>query len=298
MTARPSLIVHGGAGELSEGDDPEGVRQLAGCSTAARAGFEVLRRGGGALDAAVVAVRCLEDDPLFNAGTGSTLTVDGEVECDASLMSGDGRAGAVGCVRTVRNPIELARRVMERTPHVFLVAGGAEEFAVECGIEKLPPGALVTAAMREKWRMAVAQRSASRSGGTVGCVARDAGGQVAAATSTGGMLLKRRGRVGDSAVIGVGTYADDLAGAASCTGAGEAFIKALAAKSAVEAMRSGAAPDEAAQRVLALVRRFGGDGGLICVDAAGRVGFGFDTARMARAWIDADELEGSGFKAA
>jgi beta-aspartyl-peptidase (threonine type) len=298
MSTRPSLIVHGGAGELSEGDDPDGVLQLAGCSSAARAGFEVLRRGGGALDAVVVAVRCLEDDPLFNAGTGATLTVGGEVECDASLMGGDGRAGAVGCVRTVRNPIELARLVMERTPHVLLVATGAEEFAVEHGIERLLPGALVTAAMRERWRSALAKRSPSRSGGTVGCVARDAGGRVAAATSTGGMLLKRRGRVGDSAVIGAGTYADDLAGAASCTGAGEAFIKAGAAKAAVEAMRGGAAPDQAARRVLALVRRFGGDGGIICVDAAGRVGFGFDTARMARAWIDADEREGSGFKVA
>jgi len=295
----PSLIVHGGAGGLSDGEsEAEVAATIAGCRAAARAGFEILRAGGTALEAVVAAVVWLEDDPLFNAGTGSTLTVDGEVECDASLMCGDGRAGAVACVRTVRNPIRLARLVMEKTGHLLLCGTGAEEFAVECGIERMPPGALVTAAMREKWRTAIARRSASTSGGTVGCVARDAGGQVAAATSTGGMMLKRRGRVGDSAVIGAGTYADDLGGAASCTGAGEAFIKAGAAKAAVDIMRGGAHPEEAARQVLALVRRFGGDGGLICVDSKGRVGFSFDTARMARAWIDADGREGSGFSAA
>jgi beta-aspartyl-peptidase (threonine type) len=292
---QPSLIVHGGAGALPGGDDPDGAREVAGCQAAARAGFEVLLGGGSALDAAVAAVTCLEDDPLFNAGTGSTLTIDGEVECDASLMGGDGRAGAVACVCTVRNPIQLARRVMERTGHVLLVGAGAEEFAVECGFERLPPDALVTERVRDQWRAAIARRSASRGNGTVGCVARDAEGRVAAATSTGGMMMKRRGRVGDSPLIGAGTYADDLAGAASCTGAGEAFIKAVAAKAAVDAMRAGAAPDEAARQALAQVGRYGGDGGIICVDRHGRVGFAFDSARMTRAWIDADGRQGSGF---
>jgi beta-aspartyl-peptidase (threonine type) len=295
---QPSLIVHGGAGDLPDGDDPDGAPQVAGCQAAVRAGFEVLLGGGSALDAAAAAVACLEDDPLFNAGTGSTLTIDGEVECDASLMCGDGRAGAVACVSSVRNPIQLARLVMERTGHVLLVGAGAEEFAVECGLERLPPDALVTERAREKWRAAVARRAAARGNGTVGCVARDAAGRVAAATSTGGMMMKRRGRVGDSPLIGAGTYADDRAGAASCTGVGEAFIKAVAAKVAVDALRADAAPEQAARLALAEVRRYGGEGGIICVDRQGRVGFAFDSARMTRAWIDVDGGQGSGFRPA
>jgi L-asparaginase / beta-aspartyl-peptidase len=293
----PAVIVHGGAGDVGEGDiDAE--PGLAGCRAAARAGFEILRRGGCALDAVVAAVVCLEDDPLFNAGTGSALTLDGQVECDASLMRGDGGAGAVAAVRDVKNPIRLARLVMERTSHVLLTGTGAEELAAELGVERVAPGALVTPRMREKWRTALASRSAPRGGGTVGCVACDADGHVAAATSTGGIMLKRRGRVGDSALIGAGTYADDLAGAASCTGAGEAFIKAVAAKHAVDLMAGGTSPTAAAREVLTQVRRYGGGGGLICVDARGRVGCWLDTPRMTRAWIDAYGHEGSGFLAA
>ena len=295
---QPSLIVHGGAGDWSS-EDGDGAALVAACVAAARAGFEILRAGGSALDAATAAVVVLEDDPRFNAGTGSALTVDGEVECDASVMCGDGRAGAVGALRDVRNPIRLARLVMEKTPHVLLVGAGAGAFAVECGLTPLPPGALATERMRGKWRAAVARAAGapSRSGGTVGCVARDATGRVAAATSTGGMMLKRRGRVGDSAVIGAGTYADDGAGAVSCTGHGEAFIKAAAAKQAVEALRAGRSPAEAAREVLPAVRRHGGSGGLICVGADGRVGFAFDTPRMAHAWLAADGRERAGFRA-
>ena len=293
---QPSLIVHGGAGDWSA-EDGDGEALLASCGAAARAGFEILRAGGSALDAATAAVVVLEDDPLFNAGTGSALTVDGEVECDASVMCGDGRAGAVGALRDVKNPIRLARLVMEKTPHVLLVDAGAAAFAAECGLAPLPPGALVTERMRGKWRAALARAAAAPpSGGTVGCVARDAAGRVAAATSTGGMMLKRRGRVGDSAVIGAGTFADDGAGAVSCTGHGEAFIKAAAAKQAIEALRAGRSPTEAAREVLPAVRRHGGSGGLICVDAAGRVGLAFDTPRMAHAWIEIGGREGGGFR--
>ena len=292
-----SLIVHGGAGDWSS-EDGDGETLVAACRIAARAGFEILRAGGSALDAATAAVVVLEDDPRFNAGTGSALTVDGEVECDASVMCGDGRAGAVGALCDVKNPIRLARLVMERTPHVLLVGAGAAALAAECGLAPLAPGALVTERMRGNWRAAVARAAESPSGGTVGCAARDAAGRVAAATSTGGMMLKRRGRVGDSAVIGAGTYADDGAGAVSCTGHGEAFIKAAAAKQAVEALRAGRSPTETAREVLAAVRRHGGSGGFICVDAAGRLGFAFDTPRMAHAWIDADGRQGGGFHAA
>jgi beta-aspartyl-peptidase (threonine type) len=295
-----SLIVHGGAGDWSS-EEGDGEALVAACRAAARVGFEILRAGGSALDAVTAAVVVLEDDPRFNAGTGSALTADGEVECDASLMCGDGRAGAVGALRDVKNPIRLARLVMEKTPHVLLVGEGAATFAAECGLAPLAPGALVTERMRDKWRAALARAAAAPSavapsGGTVGCVARDVAGRLAAATSTGGMMLKRRGRVGDSAVIGAGTYADDGAGAVSCTGLGEAFIKAAAAKQAVEALRAGRSPAEAARQLLPAVRRHGGSGGLICVDAAGRVGLAFDTPRMAHAWIDAEGRQGGGFR--
>lgn len=293
----PSLIVHGGAGDWSA-DDGDGEELVAACRAAARAGYEILRAGGSALDAATAAVVVLEDDPRFNAGTGSALTADGEVECDASVMCGDGRAGAVGALRDVKNPIRLARLVMEKTPHVLLVGAGAAAFAAECGLSPLAPGALVTERMRDTWRAAVARAVGAQSGGTVGCAAHDAAGRVAAATSTGGMMLKRRGRVGDSAVIGAGTYADDGAGAVSCTGHGEAFIKAAAAKQAVEALRAGRSSIEVAREVLPAVRRHGGSGGFICVDAAGRVGFAFDTPRMAHAWIDVEGREGGGFRRA
>ena len=297
---QPSLIVHGGAGDWSS-EEGDGEALVAACRAAARVGFEILRAGGSALDAVTAAVVVLEDDPRFNAGTGSALTADGEVECDASLMCGDGRAGAVGALRDVKNPIRLARLVMEKTPHVLLVGEGAATFAAECGLAPLAPGALVTERMRDKWRAALARAAAAPSavapsGGTVGCVARDVAGRLAAATSTGGMMLKRRGRVGDSAVIGAGTYADDGAGAVSCTGLGEAFIKAAAAKQAVEALRAGRSPAEAARQLLPAVRRHGGSGGLICVDAAGRVGLAFDTPRMAHAWIDAEGRQGGGFR--
>ena len=296
----PSLIVHGGAGPRPRDEDGLAARlAIDGCRAAARAAFEILRAGGDALDAAVAAVVALEDDPVFNAGTGSVLNLDGDVECDASVMAGDGRAGAVGCVRDVRNPVALARLVMERTPHVLLVGAGAEALAAACGVPRLSPGVLVTEQARRRWKAALAARGAPRSpgGGTVGCVARDARGHVAAATSTGGTLLKHRGRVGDSAVIGAGTFADDAAGAVSCTGAGEAFIKATAARQAVEALRAGATPAEAARVALALVARHGGDGGLIAVAPSGAVGFAFDTDRMARAWIDPDGAEGAGLGA-
>jgi beta-aspartyl-peptidase (threonine type) len=288
-----SLIVHGGAGALDAGD-PGGVAHVAGCTAAARAGHAVLKAGGSAVDAVVAAVTVLEDNPVFNAGTGSALTEDGTVECDASVMSGQGAAGAVGAVRDVKNPIRLARLVMERTPHVLLVGAGAEAFAAKQGVRRLEPGALITDGSRARWQAARAKRTPAAGHGTVGCVARDAQGHVAAATSTGGIVLKLPGRVGDSAVIGAGTYADDRAGAASCTGLGEAFIKAAAAKMAVEAMLMGAPPDAAARQTLAAVRRHGGEGGIICVDAAGRVGFAFNAAVMSRASISTAGVETSG----
>ena len=291
----PSLIVHGGAGALADPED--GQAHADGCAAAARAGFEILRRGGSALDAALAVVVCLEDDPLFNAGLGSALTLEGEVECDASVMSGDGRAGAVGCLREVKNPIRAAQLVMERTAHVLIVGTGAEDLAREGGLARVAAGALVTERARERWRAALERRAPAPGGGTVGCVARDAAGQLAAATSTGGVVLKRRGRVGDSAVIGAGTYADDRAGAVSCTGLGEAFIKAGAAKQVVDALRAGRPGPAAAREALDLVRRHGGEGGLIWVDRAGLVGAVFDTPHMSHAWVGSDGRVQSNYKA-
>lgn len=289
-----SLIVHGGAGAVGDDGDPDGVARVAGCRAAARAGYAVLKAGGSAVDAAVAAVTVLEDDPLFNAGTGATLTIDGTVECDASVMSGQGAAGAVGAIREIKNPVRLARLVMERTPHALLVGAGAEAFAAQQGVRRVDAGALITDGMRARWQAARAQRAAPAGHGTVGCVARDGQGHVAAATSTGGILLKLPGRVGDSAIVGAGTYADDRAGAASCTGLGEAFMKAAGAKMAVEAMLAGAPPDAAARQALAGVRRYNGDGGIICVDAGGRLGFAFNTPGMSRAAINTAGVETAG----
>ena len=273
-------MVHGGAGSIDE-SDPEGAAHVAGCRAAARAGHAVLKAGGSAVDAVVAAVTALEDDAVFNAGTGSALTEAGEVECDASVMSGAGAAGAVGALRDIKNPVRLARLVMERTAHVLLVGPGAEAFAAKQGVKRLPAGALVTERARSRWQAALAKRSAPAgqpTGGTVGCVARDAEGHVAAATSTGGVVLKLAGRVG----------------AASCTGLGEAFMKAAAAKVAVEAMLAGAPPDGAARQALAAVRRYGGDGGIICADAGGRLGFAFNTRALSRAGINTAGVETSG----
>lgn len=291
-----SIIVHGGAGDFGADDDSKPC--IAGCLNAARIGKRILDAGGSALDAVEAAVVCLEDDPAFNAGYGAALNLRGEVETDASVMRGeDGGAGAVGCLEDVKNPVSLARLVMERTPHVLLVGEGARDFAVEQGVPLLPPGALVAPNAKLKWEEALAKRQGAKGHGTVGAVARDDFGHVAAATSTGGTMLKRPGRVGDTPLIGCGTYADDRLGACSCTGLGEAIIKSTLARYALELCAGGKDPNEVAAIAVKQLQRFGGDGGLILLDARGRVGFAFDTARMARAWIGSDGVEGCGFGA-
>jgi len=290
-----SIIVHGGAGDFGAEDDSGPC--IAGCLNAARIGKRILDAGGSALDAVEAAVVCLEDDPTFNAGFGSALNLRGEVETDASVMRGqDGGAGAIGCLKDVKNPIKLARLVMEQTAHVLLVGDGARDFALEQGIALLPPGALVAPKATAKWKRALQMRE-GKGHGTVGAVARDDAGHVAAATSTGGTMLKRPGRVGDTPLIGCGTYADDALGACSCTGLGEAIIKATLARHAIDLCAGGGSPHQIAAQAVQQLTRFGGDGGLILVDAKGRVGFAFNSARMARAWIGADGIEGSGFGA-
>jgi len=279
ISGRSAIIVHGGAGGR---EDETSAARAAAVDTAAAAGFAILAAGGSSLDAVVAAVELLEDDPLFNAGLGSVLTDDGTVEMDASIMSGaDLRAGAVACVRGVRHPIALARAVMDEGREVFLVGSPAEALARRHGLRVVAPEDLVTAEARRRWRA----RTADARGNTVGAVARDANGHVAAATSTGGVAGQRAGRVGDSAVIGAGTYADDLVGAGSATGPGEAIIRVGLVRVGLAAIAAGADPTAAAEAALAtLGARVGATAGLILVDALGRVGAARTTAAMPTAW--------------
>ena len=283
---RPTLLVHGGAG-----DWPAEVRAeaAAGCARAADVGWAVLTAGGAALDAVQAAVVALEDDPLFNAGVGSSLTAAGSVEMDASLMDGATRRGAgVAGVTTIRNPILLARCALDDGRHVLLAGAGAEQLGRRRGLAAVPPESLVTAAQRRRW-------SARAAGppGTVGCVAVDAAGHLAAATSTGGLRGKLPGRIGDSAVIGAGTYADDGAGAASATGHGETILLAGLARAAVDGVRDGRHPAMVAAALLAaLAERPRGEAGLILVDRFGRIGIAQRAAHMPHACRPArDTLE-------
>jgi beta-aspartyl-peptidase (threonine type) len=256
------------------------VGRRRGVARAAEAGWAVLADGGSALDAVIAAVAVLEDDPRFNAGVGSVLTEEGVVELDASLMEGALLgAGAVALVRGVANPIHLARAVMEEGREVFLAGDAAGALARRRALRVVAPDALVTQAARRAWR---ARRAAAE---TVGAVACDARGHVAAATSTGGVAGKRCGRIGDSAVIGAGTYADDLVGAGSATGPGEAIIRFGLVRRALEAMAHGATPQAAAKAALAtLERRLGTRAGLILVDPQGRHGIAYATPAMPAAW--------------
>lgn len=265
----PAIIVHGGAGQWDAAD--LGIVRR-GCETAAQAGWQILNQGGGALDAVQAAVVALEDDPQFNAGIGATLNMNGTVELDAAIMEGaTRRAGAVGAVRRIRNPIRLARAVLEDAQHVLLVAEGALEFAVGSGIVLCRDEDLIVDRQRQRWQ----QRH-----GTVGAVAIDAGGAMAAATSTGGIFGKRPGRVGDSALIGCGTYADDSAGV-SCTGSGEAIIRATLGVRTATHVRAGLAGQDAAIAALAeLDNIVGGDAGLILVTRDGHLAYAKNTAGM------------------
>jgi beta-aspartyl-peptidase (threonine type) len=280
----PAIIVHGGAGDIA---DERRARCVAGCEAAAAAGWAVLDGGGSALDAVEAAVRVLEDDPEFNAGHGAVLTRSGTIEVDACVMLGDRRVGGVGAVPWLRHPVTLARRVLEDGEHVLLVGEGALEFARAHGIAPEPRDSLITprARARHEAREGALPPDASaadkvRSGDTVGACAVDAAGRVAAATSTGGIPWKRPGRVGDTPLVGAGTYALDGAGAASATGHGESIIRALVTRVAIERLRAGAAPDDAARAAVAELVAVGGEGGVILAAADGRVAVHTSTARL------------------
>ena len=289
-----AIAVHGGAGALSPADlTPDNERAYRhGLEQALRAGFEVLSKGGASLDAVVAAVQVLEDDPLFNAGRGAVLNAGGVAELDASLMDGrDLRAGAVAGLRHVRSPIALARRVMDHSPHVMLAGPGAEEFALEQGMAPVANSHFVTERRRrelERFLQGVAASGDESLMGTVGAVALDADGNLAAATSTGGTTGKRWGRVGDSPLIGAGTYAANDCCAVSATGHGEYFIRAAVAHEIASLMRyRGLGVVEAADEVvMGQLVKLGGSGGVIAVGRDGRIAMTFNSAGMLRGAMD------------
>jgi len=267
----PAIVVHGGAGTVETERVPAA---LAGCRAAASEGLAMLARGGSALDAVQAAVRALEDDPNYNAGVGAALTRDGTVELDAAIMTGAGlRIGAVGAVPNLRQPIDLARAVLDDGECVLLVGEAAWAFGRERGFAPVDPSVLITPRSRARLEEERRQRGLHKSAGTVGACAIDAAGHVAAATSTGGITFKRRGRVGDTPLAGCGTYADDRAGAASGTGTGELIMRVTLTRVVVDHIRAGCSAQEAADLGIAeLVERVGGDAGVICVDRTGRIG--------------------------
>jgi L-asparaginase / beta-aspartyl-peptidase len=282
---QPVIVVHGGAGP-GPADAEQEARWRAGCAAAVDAGAALLRTGGAALDAVQVALRVLEDDPAYNAGRGAALTADGAVELDAALMRGSDRAaGAVAAVRGLRHAVDAARAVLDDGRHVLLAGPPAAAFALRRGAEPAPEAWFVT----DRQRAALARRRPGAMG-TVGAVARDVRGGLAAGTSTGGISGKRAGRVGDSPLVAAGTWADDATAAISCTGDGEAIIRAALAHEVDARMRHGGADlAAAAADALAGLAAFGGTGGLIAVGADGRVAMPFTTAGMARAWRVGDD---------
>ena len=303
---KPSLIVHGGAWDIPD----EAIDACeSGCQRALAAGWSILSRGGHALDAIEAAIIVLEDDPVFDAGYGSHLNLDGRVECDAIVMNGATlHAGAAATLRRVKNPIRAARAILEKCPHMMLVGEGAERFAVEHGIALCDPDELISEAEQEAWLKCrndkhAAEHHRGHEQGTVGAVALDKDANLFAATSTGGTCCKLPGRVGDSPLIGCGCYADYEAGGVSCTGYGEAIMKIVMAKSAVDLLRQspicvdtpegascGAFTANVAAReaVHLLAKRTHGHGGLILLDRHGNPGFAFNTPRMAYGYVARD----------
>ena len=289
------MVIHGGSGAMRRGSLDPAMEACAreGLAQALDAGERILAGGGSAVDAVEAAARVLEDDPCFNAGRGSVLTAEEEVELDAAIMDGRTRAaGAVAGLKTTRAPVSLARRLMAEGPHVFLAGPGADRFAREGGLEQVGNDWFKTEERQRQVRelLAAGGFDDEIKYGTIGAVAVDRAGHVAAATSTGGLTAKRWGRIGDSPLIGAGTYADDRACAVSATGSGEYFIRAAAAHELAARVRIGGEPlQQALDAVLADVGALGGKGGLIAVAPSGEAAFGFTTPGMYRGIAGPDE---------
>jgi L-asparaginase / beta-aspartyl-peptidase len=280
---KPALVVHGGAWQIP-GELTNACRS--GVHRALDRGWRVLQNGGSALEACEEAIIELEDEPVFDAGVGSHLNRDAKVQLDAILMDGATlESGAVVAVERIRNPIHLARMILDKSEHMLLAGYGAEQFAAEHGLALCDPDDLITEVEASLWSL--------RSGrianfGTVGAVAMDTAGSIAAGTSTGGTLYKYPGRVGDSALVGCGCYADNSAGGVSCTGHGESIMKVILAKSASDFMASGKSAQEAADQAIALLsKRTTGRGGLIVIDREGGIGKAFSTPHLAYAYRSA-----------
>ena len=288
-----SLIVHGGAWDIPAAAIPDcraGIRHALG------AGREILAHGGAAMDAVEAAIVVLEDDVTFDAGTGAHLNRDGRVQLDAIIMDGASlKAGAVAAVERIKNPIRLARKILESSEHMMLAGAGAELFAQETGIALCDPSELAIDRERMAWRHCQEGNHASEfhfghKHGTVGAVALDVQGRIVAATSTGGTCCKFPGRVGDSPLIGCGCYADVEAGGISCTGHGEAIMKIVMAKMAADLLRNGTAPQAAANECIQLLAsRTQATGGLILLDRSGRPAAAFNTPSMAYGYIQPDD---------
>ncbi|MBN8586755.1 MAG: isoaspartyl peptidase/L-asparaginase [Rhodothermia bacterium] len=295
------LAIHGGAGVITRSQlSPEREAAIrADLERALLAGQDILEKGGSSMDAVIAAVNVLEDSPYFNAGKGAVLTAEGHAELDAAIMNGKTlEAGAVTGLKQVKNPINLARAVMEKSPHVMLSGAGAEVFAHSVGIEMVDPQYFITP--ERKRALERAKQSEKNAGmslnedrsykyGTVGAVALDKHGNLAAATSTGGMTNKKWGRVGDAPIIGAGTYANNDTAAISATGWGEFFIRSVVAHDISALIEyKGLSSDEAAQTVINKVGKLGGDGGVIVIDRQGNISLPFNSEGMYRAWIKGD----------
>jgi beta-aspartyl-peptidase (threonine type) len=289
----PALVVHGGAGDIPSQEHPE---YIAGCRTAFEAGWTLLEQGASALDAVEAAVRSMEDNPIFDAGVGSVLNSVGEIELDAIIMDGATLGlGAVAAVRGIANPVTLARRIMENTSHSVLVGSGARRYAEQIGLRLCSQAELTVprevTRYREHQQAAEAQKDGQAQAifDTVGAVAVDRAGNVAAATSTGGIAFKLPGRVGDSPLVGSGAYADNWSGAASATGYGELIMRVVLSKAATDFLAVGLTAQAAAERAIQVLHeRVGGEGGIIVVDRNGGVGFAHNTPHMAVARRIAD----------
>ena len=298
-----AIALHGGAGTLMKGmmtTDKEAAYKNA-LESALNAGYESLESGGSAIDATTIVVKLLEDSPLFNAGKGSVFTAEGTHEMDASIMDGATlKAGAVALVSGIKNPVELARDVMDKSEHVLLAGEGAMKFARKLGYEELEDDYFFDAFRFQQWQeikdtdkfqLDHSIRKESKFG-TVGAVACDLEGNIAAATSTGGMTNKRYGRIGDSPLIGSGTYANNHSCAVSCTGSGEYFIRGVVAYDVAALMEHrGYSLEKAANEVVhKRMLELGGDGGLIAIDSKGNISMPFNTEGMYRAVKDSDGL--------
>lgn len=304
---KPVLVIHGGAGTILKANmSPEKeAAYTKALAEALQSGYAILKKGGSSLDAVEVAVKVLEDNPLFNAGKGAVFTNEGKIELDASIMNGENlAAGAVAGVTTIKNPVTAARAVMEKSQHVMMIGKGAENFAEQQGLVIVDPAYFYT---EERWKglqkikkedsLKAASKNPHSSKetvnkdskyGTVGAVALDIQGNLAAATSTGGMTNKKFGRVGDVPVIGAGTYANNATCAISCTGWGEFFIRLVMAKSVSDMMEFGkmSLTDASNEMIMKRLPAKGGDGGLIAVDRTGKIAMPFSSEGMYRGHID------------